>query len=107
MSGWTPQCSTAHILPVRPVPDWTSSATSRMPCLSHRLARRGQEAGGGDDVAALALDRLDDDRGDLIGRDQALEHAALELVETGVAEGHVVTPGSIGPNPRGTWPWTR
>jgi hypothetical protein len=31
MSGSTPQCSTANILPVRPKPDCTSSATSSMP----------------------------------------------------------------------------
>ena len=31
MSGSTPVCSMAHHLPVRPAPDCTSSATSRMP----------------------------------------------------------------------------
>jgi len=39
MSGSTPKCSIAHILPVRPMPLWTSSATSRMPCSSHTSRR--------------------------------------------------------------------
>ena len=39
MSGSTPQWSTAHILPVRPAPDWISSATSRMPCWSQMRAK--------------------------------------------------------------------
>ena len=30
-SGSTPVCSMAHMRPVRPMPDWTSSATNRMP----------------------------------------------------------------------------
>ena len=38
MSGSTPQCSTAHIFPVRPAPDWISSAMSRMPWRSQMLA---------------------------------------------------------------------
>ena len=32
MSGFRPKCSDANILPVRPMPDCTSSTTSRMPC---------------------------------------------------------------------------
>ena len=43
MSGFTPQCSTAHIVPVRPAPDWISSATSRIPWrsqISRRPARK-------------------------------------------------------------------
>ena len=31
-SGTTPACSIANSLPVRPIPDWTSSATNSMPC---------------------------------------------------------------------------
>ena len=31
MSGATPKCSAAHILPVRPMPHCTSSKISRMP----------------------------------------------------------------------------
>ena len=97
MSGWTPQCSIAHILPVRPAPDWTSSATSRMPLSIADAAQAREEVVVGYDVAALALDRLDDDRGDLVGRDEAFEHAVLELVETGAAERHVVDAGEHRP----------
>ena len=43
----------------------------------------GQEVVVGDDVAALALDRLDEYSTDLAGRDDALEDALLELVEAG------------------------
>src|SRR5260370_1285494 len=35
MSGCTPVCSTANHLPVRPMPLWISSSTTRMPRLSH------------------------------------------------------------------------
>ena len=46
-SGCTPACSMAHIRPVRPMPDCTSSATSRIPYLSHSArSRASQEAGG-------------------------------------------------------------
>ena len=34
ISGCTPVCSIAHHFPVRAIPDCTSSATSRIPCLS-------------------------------------------------------------------------
>ena len=47
MSGSTPVCSTASSLPVRPMPDWTSSATSRIPCLSVSSRRRGMKSSGG------------------------------------------------------------
>ena len=92
MSGSTPQCSIAHILPVRPAPDWISSATSRMPCLSQIPRRPWQEAVLGDDVAALALDRLDEDRRDLAGRDELVEQDLVEpaqvvdLAERGVVD---------------------
>jgi hypothetical protein len=47
MSGSTPKCSIAHILPVRPIPDWTSSATSMMPCSSHTSRRYPSQPSGG------------------------------------------------------------
>ena len=51
--------------PVRPKPDWTSSAMKTMP--SARTTRRArQEARGRHDESALALDRLDEDRRDLV-----------------------------------------
>ena len=46
-SGSTPACSIAHILPVRPMPDCTSSATSRMPCRSHSSRSRTSHSTGG------------------------------------------------------------
>ena len=78
MSGLTPQCSTAHIFPVRPAPDWISSAISRIPCSSQIVAQALEEAVLGDDVAALALDRLDDDRRDLVGRRELVEQDLVE-----------------------------
>ena len=42
------------------------------------LAQALEEAVLGDDVAALALDRLDDDRRDLVGRDELVEQDLVE-----------------------------
>ena len=78
MSGLTSQCSTAHILPVRPAPDWISSATRRIPCAVADLAEPLEEPVLGDDVAALALDRLDDDRRDLVRRGELVEQDLVE-----------------------------
>ena len=61
------------------------------------LAQSGEEVVFGNDVAAFALDRLDHDRGDFVGRDEPLEDATLELVQPYVAEGHVVDAGEHGP----------
>ena len=47
MSGSTPKCSTAHILPVRPIPDWTSSQISRMPCRSQSSRSAWSQPSGG------------------------------------------------------------
>ena len=47
MSPATPQCSEANILPVRPMPLWTSSKTSRTPCSSQSRRRPGRNSGGG------------------------------------------------------------
>ena len=40
MSGATPECSMANILPVRPKPVWTSSTIRTMPCSSHSSRSR-------------------------------------------------------------------
>ena len=48
MSGSTPACCMAHQRPVRPMPDWISSAISRMPCssqISRSPARKAAGAG--------------------------------------------------------------
>ena len=47
MSAFTPKCSMAENLPVRPTPHWTSSATRRMPCLSQILRRPWMNSTGG------------------------------------------------------------
>ena len=47
MSGSTSQCWIAHILPVRPAPDWTSSAMSRIPWRSHSSRSRGRKSSSG------------------------------------------------------------
>jgi len=47
ISGSTPKCSAAHILPVRPIPAWTSSSTRRIPCERHIRAISGRKALGG------------------------------------------------------------
>mmetsp|Transcript_57770 Transcript_57770/g.162966 ORF Transcript_57770/g.162966 Transcript_57770/m.162966 type:complete len:204 (-) Transcript_57770:667-1278(-) len=46
MSGCTPSCSTANILPVRPKPLWTSSAMSRSPCASQMARMPARRPGG-------------------------------------------------------------
>ena len=47
MSGTTPVCSAANIFPVRPIPDWTSSKTSRMPWRSQIARSPGRKSAGG------------------------------------------------------------
>ena len=47
MSGSTPSCSQAHMAPVRPMPVWTSSITSRMPWRSQSARRSASQPAGG------------------------------------------------------------
>ena len=47
MSGATPSCSIAHIVPLRPMPDCTSSQTSRMPWRSQSSRRYVNQPSGG------------------------------------------------------------
>ena len=69
-SGTTPSCSQANQSPVRPKPVWISSATNTMPLLARKRRRAPRrKPGAGHDEAALALDRLDDDRGHVVGAD--------------------------------------
>ena len=42
-----PECSTANIFPVRPIPVWISSTMSRMPCRSATSRSRRRKSGGG------------------------------------------------------------
>ena len=46
-SGWTPHCSMANILPVRPKPVCTSSAMKTMPCSSHTSRMAWKKPAGG------------------------------------------------------------
>jgi hypothetical protein len=46
-SGSTPKCSIANILPVRPMPDCTSSATSTIPYVVAISRSRWWKTGGG------------------------------------------------------------
>ena len=81
MSGATPQCWLANIFPVRPTPDCTSSKISRMPWRSHSSRRPGRKLVGRHEVAALALDRLDEDGRHLARRHGAREEHVLDVVE--------------------------
>ena len=68
MSGWTPACSIANILPVRPMPDCTSSTTNNMPCWRGDRGEALKKLRRWNDIPALALYGLDDDRSDFVGR---------------------------------------
>ena len=67
MSGSTPSCSAAHIVP--------GATDARLHLVERRAGCRARRTAGGgrpasrrrDDVAALALDRLDEDRRDVVG----------------------------------------
>ena len=96
MSGTTPKCSAAHILPVRPMPLCTSSKTSRMPLALRHARQLVEEFLRRHDVAALALYGFDHDGGGLFGgRDgfeqrifdvlDALDGAAIGLLAVGAA----------------------
>jgi hypothetical protein len=45
LPGSTPKFSMAHHLPVRPMPDCTSSQMSRMPCWVHSSRSAGKKSG--------------------------------------------------------------
>ena len=81
-SGSTSKCSIANIRPVRPNPVCTSSATRTIPCSSQIPRRPFDERRGRGEEAALALLRLEHDRGDVLRRDVRREHA-LERRERG------------------------
>ena len=78
------------MLPVRPAPLWISSAISRMPWRSQRSRSRTHEILRRDVEAAFALHGLEDDGGDAVRRDVALEDHR-QRVET---ESSTVTPCS-------------
>ena len=63
------------IFPVRPMPDCTSSETSMMPCLRQMRCESCRKNSRRGNVAAFALNRLDEDSGDVFGIDDALEES--------------------------------
>ena len=54
-------------------PVWISSATNTAPLSRHHSASAGRKPGSRDDEAALALDRLDHEAGDVVGADLLLD----------------------------------
>ena len=80
MSGSTPEFSMPNILPVRAKPVCTSSAMSRIPCWSQILRSAFEKFGRRGMETALALHRLDDDRGDVdrvdVGAEEIVDGAS-------------------------------
>ena len=72
-SGSTPECSIANILPGAPEAGLDLVDDQQDAVLVADLAQSAQELEGRDVEAALALDRLDDDRGDARRLDVRLE----------------------------------
>ncbi len=95
MSGTTWKCSKANHLPVRPNPDWTSSKISRMPCLSQISRRPFMKETGGDNIAALAQNRFDQDGSSLLGSSLRGEQIfeLLQRIRGGFCFGHLQAEG--------------
>ena len=62
-----------------PCPICTSSTTSRMPCLSHSCRSAGRKPARQQVIAALALDRLDEDGRHFLRRAGALEERVFDF----------------------------
>ena len=80
----------ANHLPVRPMPVWISSAMSRMPCSSQIFLILPMYSGGRHDEATLALHRLGDDRGHVVG-----VHVLGERVLAAAPRTHTRRTGSV------------
>ena len=61
------------------MPDWTSSKTSRMPCLCARALQFVEEGLRGNHVAAFALDRLNENGRDFLGGNTRPEQQVFDL----------------------------
>ena len=68
-SGTTPSSSIAYQRPARPIADLDLVGDEHDPVRGAELGDPRDEAGGGDDEAALALDRLHDHGGDVLFAD--------------------------------------
>ena len=78
MSGSTPKCSIANILPGAAHARLHFVDDEQHAVLRRELAQPLEERCRRHDVAALALNRLDDDRRDLVGRDQVHQDLLLD-----------------------------
>ena len=86
-SGTMPACSYAAQRPVRQKPDCTSSQMSKNAVLVADLAKAPQILGRRGDEASLALDDLDEDRGDVLGGDGPRHEALAETAQLLLDEG--------------------
>ena len=83
-SGRTPKCWKPNHRPVRPSPVCTSSTMSRIPRSSHSARTPCEVVAGGRVHAALALHRLEQDRGRRVGSRR--RSSVVEVVPRDVAE---------------------
>ena len=94
MSGTTPVCSAANILPVRPMPALHLVEHQQDAVAIGDRAQPAQELRRRHDVAAFAQHRLDDDRRDVVGRG----HRREQLLDAGgVAVRRVIHAGQQRP----------
>ena len=101
-----PKCSCAHIVPVRPMPVCTSSTMKKHSFSSASRSQRLQELGAEVVVAALGLDRLDDDGRDVVrvvgeGLADLVEGALLGRAPRRVSTSGVTGKRSLGLSMRG------
>jgi hypothetical protein len=73
ISGTTPSCSKACMVPGRPRPILTSSQIIGTPWARHRSCRRRKETVGWHHQPAVGQDRLDDQAGDGPGRQMLVD----------------------------------
>ena len=90
MSGSTPSCSQANIFPVRPTPRLHLVRHQQDAVAVAELAEGRQIAGGRNDVAAFALDRLDEDRRHILGIEMPGEELLLDDVDAPAVAGGLV-----------------
>ena len=87
MSGSTPECSMAHHFPVRAGAGLDLVGDQQDAMAVADAADLLQEVGRGDDIAAFALDGLDEDGGDFFGRQDGLEELLFDVAGATEREG--------------------